>query len=326
MNIKNRILGWLRKHRLKAEIFLFISLCLFIYFWKSIVITVYSGEAGVLYMRFYGGTVTDKTYAEGVHFILPWDKMYVYDIRVQHASHTFNVITVDGLFVEVTVSIRYHPHPESLGLLHQQLGPDYLEKIILPEIQSVLRIIIGQLHAEDIFSSQKDFLDVALQESLLQVSEKYVKLDDLLITNVVLPPVIKKAIERKLERKQHALEYVYLLLESELEAKRKKIEAQGIRDFQDIVSEGISEQLLKWRGIEATLELAKSNNAKIVIIGNNENGLPLIFNTDSGLPAANLQSPASSIYNITETLDLLRSGSDFSLPKSSGPFGNTVEN
>lgn len=274
-------LRWLRRNRLKIEIFFFLFVLLVIYFWNSIFISIKPGEAGVLYMRFFGGTVTDKSYSEGMHLLYPWDSMYIYDVRVQHTQTTFNVLTADGLWIEISVSIRFRPLREQLGILHVTLGPDYVDKIIVPEIQSVLRILIGQLHPEDIFNTKRNFLDIALQESLLQVSEKFVHIDDLLITNVSLPPLVKNAIERKLERKQIALEYVYRLLESELEAKRKKIEAQGIHDFQEIVSEGISEQLLEWQGIEATLKLAESNNAKIVIIGNNENGLPLIFNADS---------------------------------------------
>lgn len=294
---------WIRRHRLMLEFVLFLKVLTIIYFWNSILISIKPGEAGVLYMRFFGGTILDKTYSEGIHFLFPWDEMSIYDVRVQHVQSTFNVLTADGLWIEISVSIRFHPLQESLGLLHVHLGPEYVDKIIVPEIQSVLRIIIGQLRPEDIFNTSRNFLDIALQESLLQVSEKYVRIDDLLITNVNLPPLVKNAIERKLERKQIALEYVYRLLESELEAKRKKIEAQGIHDFQEIVSEGISEQLLAWQGIDATLKLAESNNAKIVIIGNNENGLPLIFNADSSSPSSTNIPSATEITDTTRIVD-----------------------
>ncbi|MEW6237225.1 MAG: prohibitin family protein [Candidatus Omnitrophota bacterium] len=312
-----RLRAWWVRRRFAIQIGLAIFMLLFLYFWNNIVISVHSGELAVLWLRFFGGTVLDRTYGEGIHLIFPWDRMYIYDVRVQNLEDEFSVLTVDGLNVEVSISIRFRPVPETLGILHKNLGPDYIQKIISPEIQSVLRVIIGQLHPEEIFTTQRDILRTAIRESLLQMSEKNIKLDDLLIKKIMLPPKVKDAIESKLRQQQIALEYEYRLLEEEQEAKRKKIEAQGIRDFQDIVSDGISQPLLRWRGIEATLELAKSPNAKIVIIGGPQDGLPLILNTGdalSGIP----QSASAAIPTVTEMIPSFNTNFNTSFRSSSG--------
>jgi len=312
-----RLRAWWERRRFSIQIGLAIFVLLFLYFWNNIVISVHSGSLAVLWLRFFGGTVLDRTYGEGIHLIFPWDKMYIYDVRVQNLEDDFSVLTVDGLNVEVSVSIRFRPVPETLGVLHKNLGPDYVQKIIAPEIQSVLRVIIGQLHPEEIFTTQRDILRTATRESLLQMSEKYIKLDDLLIKKIMLPPKVQDAIESKLRQQQIALEYEYRLLEEEQEAKRKKIEAQGIRDFQDIVSDGISEPLLRWRGIEATLELAKSPNAKIVIIGGPNDGLPLILNTGdalSGVP----KSASAVIPTATELIPSFDTNFNSGFRSSSG--------
>lgn len=308
----SRLRRWIVKKRFTIEIVLALFALLLLFFWDSIFITIRSGELGVMYRRFMGGTVMERTYNEGLHIVPPWDKLYVYDIRVQRKQTTFSVLTVDGLNIEVEVIIRYHPVFETLPSLHRFVGPDYVEKVVLPEIQSVLRIILGQLHLGEIYTTDRDILRIAALEAMLQVSEKYIQLDDLLITRITLPEMLRNAIERKLMRQQLALEYEYRLLESEQEAKRKKIEAQGIRDFQDIVSEGISEYLLRWRGIEATLELAKSNNAKVVIIGGSD-GLPLILNTGD-FAASDMTEPATgAIGRSVEELYRLQTNFDASM-------------
>ncbi len=303
------ILSWWQRYRFRIEIFAFIFLGLSVYLWNYIHISIHSGERGVLYRRFFGGTVTDHTYNEGFHLLWPWDKMYVYEVRAQQFEHQFDVLSEDGLRITVKISIRYRPKIDQLGILHKEIGPEYVERILVPEVQSALRVLIGQYDPEEIYQTQRSIIENAVKESLLQVAEEYIELDDLLIKSIELPPMVRQAIERKLTQEQVAKEFEYRLMQAEQEAKRKKIEAQGIRDFQDIVSEGISNQFLRWHGIEATLELAKSPNSKIIIIGGPSDGLPLILNTgdmvSSGtgtaplIPNATAMTPAfnTSEYN-----------------------------
>lgn len=279
---------WWIDWRFTIEVFLFICVLIVLFFWNYIFITVHSGELGVFYRRFAGGTVLDKPpLDEGLHIIFPWNKIYVYNVRVQESTQQFFVLTKEGLNITIDISIRYHPRREKFALnhLHKELGPDYLHTIIIPEIQSALRFIIGKYEPQELYQADFGMLDAALSEAVLQLTESFVVLDDLLVMKITFPPMIQQAIEEKLREEHNAEKYKFLLKQAEEEAKRKVILGQGIRDFQDIVSEGISPQLLQWRGIEATLELARSQNAKIVIIGGKD-GLPLILNTGEGLATA----------------------------------------
>jgi len=191
-----------------------------------------------------------------------------------------------------------------------------VQNIVAPETQSVLRVIFGQLQPEEIFTTQRNILKTVLQEATLRMAEKYIILDDLLIKKITFPPTIKEAIERKLKQEQIALEYDFRLLQAEQEAKRKKIEAQGIRDFQDIVSEGISNQLLRWRGIEATLELSKSPNTKIIIIGGPRDGLPLIMNTGDVLSDSKAGAASGIPGSASFSFDIMKASEAFTSLKS----------
>ncbi|TAL46866.1 MAG: prohibitin family protein, partial [Methylovulum sp.] len=122
-----------------------VALLLLMYFQPLIFITIKSGEEGVLYRRFAGGTVTDQTYKEGFHIVYPWNKMTIYNIRVQQKSFSFFVLTAEGLKIELLLSVRYYPRRDALGILHQQIGPDYVEKIVFPEVENTLRVLVGKL-------------------------------------------------------------------------------------------------------------------------------------------------------------------------------------
>lgn len=258
-----------------------VSLLLFllflIYFWPRIFITVHAGQSGVLYQRFLGGTVVDRLYGEGFHVIFPWDIMTVYDLRYQTVPHQLEVLTNKGLKVRVFLTIRYRPETEVLGVLHQVVGPDYLKKIVIPEVESVLRMVLGQYDAEEIYTTKKGVIRQVVNESLEQVSQRFVKIDNVMITALELPPKIKEAIEAKLEEQQLAQAYEFKLDRERKEAERKRIEASGIRDYNAMIEASLSEKVLKWKGVEATRDLAKSSNAKMVVIGGGKDGLPIIL-------------------------------------------------
>jgi len=245
---------------------------------NNIMITIPSGSAGVLYKKFSGGTVTDEAFGEGVHFIAPWNTMFQYDVRTQEVEETMEVLSANGLSIRVDVSVRFAPDKNKLGGIHQTLGQSYLQKIIIPEVRSSTRRVIGQYTPEELYSSRRDSIQqeifVATREA---VSQKNLILDALLIRSVELPPTIKTAIENKLKQEQESEEYEFRISKERKEAERKQIEAEGIKAFQDIVSEGINDRLLKWKGIEATLELSKSQNTKVIVIGAGDSGLPLIL-------------------------------------------------
>ncbi|KJS32459.1 MAG: hypothetical protein VR64_06625 [Desulfatitalea sp. BRH_c12] len=250
-----------------------------VYLWSSIFITIQSGELGILYRRFSGGTVVDKVYGEGLRIVWPWNVMTVYNVRYQTIPHNLEVLTRKGLKIKVYLSIRYRPETEVLGVLHQVVGPDYLKKIVIPEVEATLRTVLGQHDAEEIYTTRKGVVQQVVNESLERVSQRFVKIDNVMITGLELPPKIKEAIETKLEGQQMAQAYEFKLALEEKEAERKRIEAGGIRDYNLMIESSLSEKVLKWKGVEATRDLSKSANSKVVIIGGGKDGLPVILDT-----------------------------------------------
>ena len=250
------------------------------FLWPQIVITVNSGEGGVLYRRFFG-TVTDKVFTEGIHVIYPWDTMYIYNGRIQTVLHDFDVLTNQGLPIHLSLAIRFRPEYEMLGLLHQQVGPDYINTIITPQVESVLRKRLSPYNPEDIYMNKDNILTQVVIEAMEELGQKYITANDVIIREIALPESIRQAIENKLTEEQREQAYVYRLKREEKESQRKRLEAEGIRDYQNTVSKTLSDKLLKWQGIQATAELAKSNNTKIVVIGGGSTGLPLILNTEN---------------------------------------------
>ncbi len=265
----------------KIEIILSLLGILFlaILLYPLIIITIGPGESGVKFMRFWGGTVVDKVYQEGFHVIPPWDKMYIYNVRVQEIRHDMNVLSQSGLKFGLKLSIRYRPEEHFLGYLHQRVGYDYAEKIVIPEVESVLRTLIGTFKPEEVYTTQREIVQQYVLSAFLAINEKFILLDDVIIRHIELPPTIKEAIEAKLKQQQIAQEYEFRLIRERKEKERKKIEAEGIKLFQDLVTLSLTDRLLRWKGVEATLELAKSENAKIVVIGGGSDGLPIILDT-----------------------------------------------
>jgi regulator of protease activity HflC (stomatin/prohibitin superfamily) len=251
---------------------IFIVIILVIYLWHKIVISVHSGQGGVLYRRLWGGTVVDKIYGEGLHIILPFNKMYIYDCRVQQVSHHFSVLTNNGLTVNIVISIRYYPEYDLLGILHQKLGPDYVNTVVIPEIESVFRKIVGKRDAEGLYTTDKSFIETSLNQAIDRLARKFIIVDDVIIKRITLPESVDKTIQYKLEQKHRADTYKYILQKEQKEIERKKLEATGLKEL----SKALNEKVLHWMSINATLELSKSENSKIIVIGSGKSGLPII--------------------------------------------------
>ncbi len=262
--------------------FTLVILLVVVYFYKSIFVTVNSGEVGVLYKRFSGGTVTDVVYKEGFHVIFPWDSMTIYDTRVQQKSYSLFVLTAEGLKVELIVSIRYFPERAAVAVLHQKVGPDYLEKVVVPEIDGTLRQSSGKMSLDDIYMSKGTSLYGILTQAIFKIEKNYVTIQDVVVRRVILPKPVEAAIENKIEQKQLSEAYKYKLDREQNEASRKIIEAEGIYQYNTKVTKSLNKDILKWKGIQATQALAESNNAKIVVIGNGGNQLPIILGGEAG--------------------------------------------
>lgn len=248
-------------------------------FTSTIFITLDPGEEGLLFRRFGGGIDPEKPpYQQGFHIVAPWNNIIVYDVRIQEREEEMDVLSSNGLNVSVDVSMRYQPMPGKIGYIHNEIGTGYVDKVVIPEIRSATRKIIGRYTPEEFYSSKRETVQQEIEEEVsVQLEAKNIRLDALLLRSIKLPETIQAAIERKLKQEQESLEYEFRLVKEEKEAQRKAIEAAGIKEFQDIVSQGISQNYLRWKGIEATQSLAESENAKIVVIGSGEDGLPLIL-------------------------------------------------
>ncbi|MCB0806755.1 MAG: hypothetical protein KDC05_13230 [Bacteroidales bacterium] len=246
--------------------------------WSSITITIDAGHGGVLFRRFGGGIQLDKTYGEGFHFIAPWNKMYIYEVRQQEVAEEMNVLSSNGLEIQVDVSAWYQPSYENLGNLHSKIGTNYLNRVVIPSLRSSARSVVGRYIPEQIYSTKRDAIqDEIFQETKKLLDEKNVQLNQVLIRSIKLPPSIKEAIESKLKQEQLTLEYEFKLEKASKEAERQKIEAEGKARANDIINASLTDRILREKGIEATLKLSQSQNTKVVVIGNSKDGLPLIL-------------------------------------------------
>lgn len=274
---RERFLYWLKdKTPYLMVLVLLLSITTLVFF-KRIVITVESGEAGVLYKRLTVGTVTDYVYPESLYLVWPWDTLFVYNVRIQTVRHEMQVLTNKGLPITLHLAIRFRPEYDMLGMLHKNVGPDYIDTIIIPQIESVLRKNIGQLNPEDVYTNKEGILTKIMRLAMEETGRKYVTVDDIIIRRMSLPPVVADAIEHKLVEEQTYQAYDFRIKSAEEEAERKRVEAKGIRDYQAIIAETLTEDMLTWQGIKATNALAASHNSKVVVIGSGENGLPIIL-------------------------------------------------
>lgn len=287
---------------------LLVGLFVLVVFWNRIVIVVPGGSGGAMWQLFFGGTrVNYGPIREGLHLIFPWDRIYIYDTRLQSRDQDYAVVSSDGLHLNVSMTLRWRAFPNQLGYLHRFLGPDYLETMLVPLVGSISREVMSQHQAEDIYSLKRNSIQAEILGRIranktevggtVVEDGKLVAVVDVLIREVTLPEQLRTAIQNKLEQAQIVQEYRYRVEREELESQRKAVEAKGIRTFQETVTPAISESYLKWRGIEATMELSKSPNSKVVIIGSGQGGLPVIldgFGRQEAAPAGTSGSPPSA--------------------------------
>lgn len=261
-----------------AGIAAFVVLLLLTILGSSMFVTIDAGYKGTIFRKFGGGLDKEKVFGQGFHIIAPWNTMHVYDVRIQEKTESMDVLAKNGLDIHIDLSYRFRAIPSEIGHLHDEVGRDYANKVVIPELRAATRNVIGKYLPEELYSSKRE----AIQQEIFETTEanllpKHMHLDAVLIRSVQLPEMIASAIQHKLEQQQQRDEYEFRIQKESKEAERKRIEAQGIKDFQDIVSNGISEKLLKWKGIEATQDLAKSPNTKVIVIGGGDDGLPIIL-------------------------------------------------
>jgi len=269
----------LKKNRVtsKVALFLLVLLFLFVLLGSRVFILVKSGELGVIW-SFFSGVKKDVILSEGINLVSPLNEVFIYDIRFKSVDKTYTFQTNEGLDITLQVNIRTRPDIRALPELHQSVGENYFEIIVVPQIEAVVRRVVGKYSIEEIYRSSKGFNENLTVASIEAIESRYVLIDRVLIKSISIPDSVKKAIESKLALEQESQSYRFKLEIAAKEAQRQIIEAQGVNDSQKIIGQSLSNELLRWHGIVATKDLSKSPNAKTVIYGAGRDGLPLIMN------------------------------------------------
>jgi regulator of protease activity HflC (stomatin/prohibitin superfamily) len=224
------------------------------------------------------GRVSPDALPPGVHLILPFTRVHKMSIRTMELKETAEVPSKEGLMMDLEGSVLYRLDPLKAAEVYKTVGINYAEVILVPQVRSAIREITASYDAKALYSSERE----QIARETFNLTQKMmggrgVIVESVLLRKIGLPAIVANAIQEKLKREQESEQMKFVLAKEQQEAERKRIEAQGIADFQKIVAAGISPQLLEWKGIEATEKLAMSPNAKVVVIGNSKTGLPIIL-------------------------------------------------
>ncbi|MBZ5502913.1 MAG: prohibitin family protein [Acidobacteriia bacterium] len=253
---------------------LFLGILLLILLYASVAY-VPAGNVGVLTLF---GRVTGEVLPEGTHLVNPFKGNNTMSIRTQELKETASVPSDEGLVMTLDTSLLFRLNPEKAAEVYQKIGPQFVDVVVEPNMRSAIRSVTAAHSASALYTGGREEVAQKIYDELVhQLSARGVEVQSVLLRDIQLPQMLKSAIEAKQQAEQDALRMAFVLQKEKQEADRKRIEAQGVRDFQTTVSQGISQQLLEWKGIEATEKLANSPNTKVVIIGNTKNGLPLIL-------------------------------------------------
>jgi regulator of protease activity HflC (stomatin/prohibitin superfamily) len=236
------------------------------------------GERGVIFKPYSTGLDKENIYGEGFHIIAPWNDMLIYNVRETQRDEPMDVLDKSGLSISMDITVRFNPIYNEIGFLHEQFGLPFINVLVIPEVRSTVRQVAGRYTAEEIYSTKRAEVELAIIEETREVlGENYIEMKALLIRSINLPDQIEGAIQNKLQQEQESLAYEYRLTKETAEAERRRIEADGIAAYNKIINASLTDQILKQRGIEATTALAESPNAKVIVIGSGKDGLPLIL-------------------------------------------------
>jgi prohibitin 1 len=263
------------KRSMTRGVFAIVVLFLVVVIGSCSVTAVETGHVGVMTLF---GRVTGERLDEGIHLINPLKRVATLSVRTQQAKEIAEVPSSEGLLVHLEASLLFRLDARRANDVFQKIGPDYQDVIVTPNFRSVMRDVTAAHTASALYSEGREAVSQQMLSGLRKSLEQHgIVIENVLLRDVKLPVTLKNAIEAKQQADQDAQRMNFVLQKERQEAERKRIEAQGISDFQRTVSQGISPALLEWKGIEATIEVAKSQNSKVIIIGNPKNGLPLIF-------------------------------------------------
>jgi len=237
-----------------------------------------AGNVGVV--DFFG-TVLERPLPPGINFVNPLAKVVKFSFQTQEHKETMQVLSREGLTIGLEISAIFRLMPDSAARVYQTiLNGDYKDIVLVPQFRSISRAVTASFQASALYSTERERLGERIQEELARtVGPRGIFVESTPLRNVALPPQLTEAIEQKQRADQESQRMEFILAKERQEAERKRIEAKGISDFQTIVSQGISDQLLRWKGVEATEKLASSANTKVIIVGSGKDGLPVILDT-----------------------------------------------
>jgi regulator of protease activity HflC (stomatin/prohibitin superfamily) len=245
---------------------------------SSLFYTISATERAVVFFPFGKGLDKDNIVGPGTHMKAPWNEVYIYRVNEMSSEENMDVLDKNGLSIHIDITVRYFPIPEKIGYIHEQFTTSYETVLVIPEVRSTVRQVMGRYTAEEIYSTKRAEVEVAIKtETETILNKNNVHTTAVLIRSIALPKQIKQAIENKLQQEQEALAYQFRLDKEKSEAERKRIAAEGESRANNIINNSLTDKLLKMRGIEATLELSKSPNSKIIVIGSGKDGMPLIL-------------------------------------------------
>jgi regulator of protease activity HflC (stomatin/prohibitin superfamily) len=200
-----------------------VGLIFIVMFGSSMFYTIEPGEKGVLFEKFGNGLDKETIYGQGFHIIAPWNTMHVYDVKINETFEKMEVLSKNGLSIRIDLSFRYFPEEEKIGYLHDEIGRDYLERIIKPEIRSVTREVIGNYYPEELYSTKREAIEDEIEAlTRARVEAKYLSLDAILIRDVTLPQTLRAGIEKKLVQEQEALEYEFKIAKAKKKRQKEK--------------------------------------------------------------------------------------------------------
>lgn len=234
-----------------------------------------AGHVGVLTLF---GKVQPDVLDSGIHFVNPFAVKHQLSVRTVELKESASVPSSEGLMMGLEASLLFRVNRDKAVSVYKDLGERYITNILEPTFRSAMREATASHTAAVLYSGERNKV---AQEIFLQVEKEMaprgIIIERVLLRDIQLPPTLRAAIEAKQQAEQESLAMSFRLQKEKQEAERKRIEAEGIRDFQRTVTQGISDQLLTWKGIEATEKLADSKNSKVIVIGAGKGGLPLIL-------------------------------------------------
>ncbi len=274
------------------------------YFAENIFIVVPPGYAAVRWSRFFGGTVTEQVYPEGMHIFLPWDRATLYDVRAQHLSRQIESLTHDGLHIALTLDVRFHPIIDQLGQLQRNLGPEYLDTLIAPMAASFARQQIARFTAEEVYATQRTYIEriildfmrlnrtIVVREGVSGVP--FINYDAVFINKIVLPVTLQAAIESKVAQLEATKEWVYRVERERLESQRRLVQAEGTRDVLATLGEKLSETFVRLRYVEMLETISGSPASKLIVTAPGGIGPAIVTGTEGNAPPIVATPPAGA--------------------------------